>query len=133
MGSHPRSGKIVPIRMLIDVKTPFAPVIHSYAQETDSNHELKLMSWTNVKGPAHGERVYRLHSIKQEIQPKRYRAHLLGTTYCYDYTTLFQEAARQKWIKCEKNVPELLMTYTELSLSTAGDLTESQSPPGILD
>ena len=131
MGTHPISSNTVPIRMIIEIKTPFSPEIHSYAQEFDSNGELKLKSWLSVFGPANGLPVYRLHLAKQAIQPKRYKAHLLGTTYCYDFIAVFQEALKQCWIKCNQEVPEILVKSEEFALNSNGNLELCTRPPGL--
>lgn len=44
------------------------------------------------RGPLHGMPVDTPYAIKEWLQPKRYSAHLSGTTYIYDFPELFRQA-----------------------------------------
>jgi acetyl-CoA carboxylase/biotin carboxylase 1 len=130
MGYHPNTSKVVPFRYIIDIKSQFVVHISAYSQEKDANGELKLVSLSQTTGPAHGLPVYRLHAPKQAIQPKRYKAHLLGTAYVYDFPALFNEALRQVWKEHKLCPPENLTDCIELALTANGSLEETSRLPG---
>ena len=43
------------------------------------------------RGPLHLKSVESLYPTKEWLQPKRYSAHLAGTTYIYDFPELFRQ------------------------------------------
>ena len=55
------------------------------------------------------------YPTKEWLQPRRYKAHLMGTTYAYDFPELFRQAIRILWnrashhssnLKCPSDVLE---------------------------
>ncbi|KAI9223672.1 carboxyl transferase domain-containing protein [Blastocladiella britannica] len=51
------------------------------------------------KGEYHLQPADHAYPNKEMVQPKRYRAHVMGTTYVYDYVDLFREALAQQWAR----------------------------------
>jgi acetyl-CoA carboxylase/biotin carboxylase 1 len=131
-GYHPETRDIVPFRFIASIQSQYVIDIAWYHQKKTLNGSEILVSSSSPAGPLHGQPVYRLHDPKQYIQPKRYRAHLLGTAYVYDFPALFQEALKQEWIKLKGIVaPGLLMDCKELALDNNMELQETQRAPGI--
>jgi acetyl-CoA carboxylase / biotin carboxylase 1 len=46
------------------------------------------------RGPLHGQPVDTPYPAKEWLQPKRYSAHLSGTTYIYDFPELFRQGVQ---------------------------------------
>ena len=55
-------------------------------------HPVTLRAAVAERGPLHGMPVDTPYAIKEWLQPKRYSAHLSGTTYIYDFPELFRQA-----------------------------------------
>ena len=79
------------------------------------------------------------YAAKEWLQPKRHKAHLMGTQSVYDFPELFRQAFHQSWLKCAKKVlsfkeriPPLTecLEYSELVLDDNGGLAEVQREPG---
>ncbi|KAJ1512698.1 acetyl-coenzyme-A carboxylase [Coelomomyces lativittatus] len=69
------------------------------------------------KGSFHLTRADMPYPTKEKVQPKRYRAHIIGTTYVYDYLDLFKEAVHRQWNKVPHlTQPDVLMKYQEYVL-----------------
>jgi acetyl-CoA carboxylase/biotin carboxylase 1 len=127
---NPHGEKVlVPFRFVVNIRSQFVIKILWYTQEKDSNGIMRLVS--KDKGSLDGELVYRLHEPKLAIQPKRYKAHLLGTSYVYDFPALFQEALNLQWAK--QTAPLFPVECVELILNIDGELEETQRPQGSND
>src|SRR5438270_12750254 len=48
-------------------------------------------------GNHHMQPTHTPYLTKEWLQPKRYKTHLLGTTYVYDFSELFCQAIRIQW------------------------------------
>lgn len=130
-GYHPETREIVPFRFIASIQSQYVIDIAWYNQKKTIDGAEILVSSSRPLGPLHGQPTYRLHDPKQSIQPKRYRAHLLGTTYVYDFPALFQEALKQEWCKLEGIVaPGMLMDCKEMVLNSDMELQESLRAPG---
>ncbi|KAI9599530.1 acetyl-CoA carboxylase [Syncephalis fuscata] len=75
------------------------------------------------------------YRTKEWLQPKRYKAHVMGTTYVYDFPELFQQEIRHQWdkvIKQDKSIkmPRELINVQELILNEHGQLEQICRPPG---
>src|SRR5579875_2122621 len=49
------------------------------------------------KGPLHLQPVHPVYSTMESLHPKRYQAHLVGTTYVYDFSDLFSKTLQNIW------------------------------------
>ncbi|KAJ3000423.1 acetyl-coenzyme-A carboxylase [Globomyces sp. JEL0801] len=130
LSHHPVTNEVVPFRWIIEIKSEYVIRISWYSQQNQKNGDTILQSLVTPTGPHHNEPVLRLHSPKAAIQPKRYKAHLLGTTYVYDFPALFEEATKQSWLKINKgrNMPLSLMKCVEMALNSVGELEETDRP-----
>jgi acetyl-CoA carboxylase/biotin carboxylase 1 len=133
MGSQPVTKTILPYRIIIEIKSQFVIDISWYIQEKDIDGTFRLKSTEGSICPLHNELVYRLHAPKQAIQPKRYKAHLLGTSYVYDLPALFQEALKLEWMRAKLSSPEFPIDCVELCLNSDGELEETKRLPGSND
>lgn len=130
-GYHPSTKEVIPFRILASIQSQYVIDSSWYSQKKTENDVETLFSLTTPVGPLHGRPVSRPHAPKQSIQPKRYRAHLLGTAYVYDFPAIFKEALKQRWSKLRDIVPpSKIMECKELILNSRGDLEESDQPPG---
>ena len=64
------------------------------------------------------------YPTKEWLQPRRYKAHLMGTTYVYVFPELFRQAIGTKWncalqhnpnLKCPSNVLEVKELLDEMN------------------
>ncbi|KAJ3063583.1 acetyl-coenzyme-A carboxylase, partial [Quaeritorhiza haematococci] len=126
-GGHAQSAK--PVRFLISSSTGFVTRAEVYQEARDSMGVNKLLSITSPPGPLHNQPVNSLYPTKESIQPKRYKAHLMGTTYIYDFPELFRRAVEKKWILLKEKepfarVPNVILNMRELVLDEGGELVE---------
>ena len=130
-GYHPKSRVITPIRFVAVLHSQYVIDISWYTQKKSNSGDV-LFSVSPDPGPFHGQSVHRLHAPKESIQPKRYKAHLLGTTYIYDFPALFRESIKQEWFKVKLGVsPAVLLDCIEMVLNSSGNLEPSKRAPGI--
>ena len=69
------------------------------------------------------------------MQPKRYQAHLIGTTYVYDFPDLFSKALQNVWVKARTinpslSAPKVYLESKELVLDENDQLVEVDRAPG---
>ncbi|KAJ3268627.1 acetyl-coenzyme-A carboxylase [Terramyces sp. JEL0728] len=128
---HPTSRQVVPFRLIIDIPSEYVMNISWYTQLKEKDQfvlqTLSPNGQTIANGPHHGQLVHRLHAPKHAIQPKRYKAHLLGTTFVYDFPALFEQALKNIW---KDNLPKKLVKCVELVLNSENELEESTRLPG---
>jgi acetyl-CoA carboxylase/biotin carboxylase 1 len=129
-GYHPETKEVIPFRFIASIQSQYVIDITWYNQRKSESGEDVLVSVSAPFGPLHGQSVYQPHAPKQFIQPKRYRAHLLGTTYVYDFPALFAEAVKVEWAKLKQTVRPPKMECKELILNSIGELEETSRAPG---
>jgi acetyl-CoA carboxylase / biotin carboxylase 1 len=74
----------------ISSNSGFVIQVDVYYETRDAMGVHTLMSVSSPPGPLHNMATKSLHPVKAAVQPKRYKAHLMGTTYIYDFPELFQ-------------------------------------------
>ncbi|KAJ3053083.1 acetyl-coenzyme-A carboxylase [Rhizophlyctis rosea] len=128
------TGSAKPIRFVISSVTGYVTKVDVYQEVRDGTGVQKLMALSSPPGPSHLQPVGSLYAGKESIQPKRYKAHLMGTTYIYDFPELFRRALEKNWIKYAEatgaRVPAVIMNVTELVLSKNDELVETVRDPG---
>ena len=87
------------------------------------------------KGPLHLQPVHLPYPTKESLQPKRYQAHLIGTTYVYDFPDLFSKALSNVWTKTraqnsQLTLPKKVLESRELVLDENDQLQEVDRAPG---
>ncbi|KAJ7672696.1 acetyl-CoA carboxylase [Mycena rosella] len=126
-------GNVTPIRCTIDNVSGFIVNYHGYQEiTTDRGTILKSIG---DKGPLHLEPAHQPYPTKESLQPKRYQAHLIGTTYVYDFPGLFSKALNNVWVKARVTDPSLVMpkvflSSKELVLDENDQLVEVDRAPG---
>ena len=131
-----RNGtSIRPVRFVISSSTGYVARVDIYQETRDSFGIQRLMSITSPPGRLHKQPVHQKYEVKESIQPKRYKAHLMGTTYVYDFPDLFKRALEKTWIRNENETmarpPSNIINYPELVLDKDGELSEIYREPGL--
>ena len=102
-----------------------------YAERKTDKGQWVFHSIGTKSGSMHLRAVNTPYAAKEWLQPKRYKAHLMGTQYVYDFPELFRQAFHQSWLKSAKKVPSFkeripplteCLEYSELVLDDNGGL-----------
>ncbi|CAI4048673.1 acetyl-CoA carboxylase HFA1 SKDI_13G3370 [Saccharomyces kudriavzevii IFO 1802] len=111
----PEAKKPVPLRLLISNKSGYVIKIKAYYETIDKDGNLVLKS-PGKQGHSDQKFASLPYSVKDWLQPKRYKAQFMGTTYVYDFPDLFQQAAIQQWKKYfpKHKLKEGFFTWVEL-------------------
>lgn len=128
--NEPTSGKTYPLRALINNVSGYVVESELYAEVRDDKGEWVFKS-LGKPGRMHLRPINTPYSTKESLQPKRYKAHLMGTTYCYDFPDLFRQAFVSAWKKFPNlKMPDDFFHSSELFLDASGELTEINHEPG---
>ncbi|KAJ2054343.1 acetyl-coenzyme-A carboxylase [Coemansia sp. S16] len=127
-----------PFRFCIFNKSGFVPKLENYVEMRDANGEWVFQSLDTPAGAYNGMLVATPHQPKEWLQPRRYKAHIMGTTYVYDFPDLFYQAVSVQWARLAKlngkravETPRQLMDARELVWDdTLQELVESDAEPG---
>ena len=127
-------GNVTPIRCIIENVSGFVVNFHGY-QEITTDKGTTILKSIGEKGPLHLQPVSHAYPTKESLQPKRYQAHLIGTTYVYDFPDLFSKALQNIWIKARSqdsslNLPKKFLEAKELVLDEHDELAEVERAPG---
>ncbi|KAH9839950.1 acetyl CoA carboxylase [Rhodofomes roseus] len=127
-------GNVTPIRCVIENVSGFIVNYHGY-QEITTDKGTTILKSIGEKGPLHLQPVHQPYPTKESLQPKRYQAHLIGTTYVYDFPDLFAKALSNVWTKARKvnsqlTLPKKLLESRELVLDENDQLQEVDRAPG---
>ena len=134
--SH-NSDNVQPLRFVISSHSGFVMRIEPYQEVFDVTGIKKLVSLSSPPGAMHNCPVGTPYPIKEAIQPKRYKAHLMGTTYVYDFPELFKRALEKTWMRFAESQgtkpPVSIMSATELALNSQEELEATFRLPGTND
>ncbi|KND02645.1 uncharacterized protein SPPG_01732 [Spizellomyces punctatus DAOM BR117] len=134
MPPNSSSSTAKPIRFTISSVTGYVTKVDVYQEVRDGTGVQKLMSLSSPPGPLHHQAVGAPYPTRESIQPKRYKAHLMGTTYIYDFPELFRRAVEKSWIRYAEEsgarVPAVIMNVVELVVGKNGELVETVREPG---
>ncbi|KAG1864845.1 acetyl-CoA carboxylase [Suillus subluteus] len=127
-------GNVTPIRCIIENVSGFVVNFHGY-QEITTDKGTTILKSIGEKGPLHLQPVHQPYPTKESLQPKRYQAHLIGTTYVYDFPELFSKALHNLWIKARAtdsslSLPKNTLEAKELVLDEHDELAEVERAPG---
>ncbi|KXS21117.1 hypothetical protein M427DRAFT_93711 [Gonapodya prolifera JEL478] len=130
-----RSHPPFPMRFFIHNATGYTIKIEKYKEVLSPEGIWLLESPTTPPESRHKQPVYSLHQTKEPLADRRHKAHLLGTTFVYDFPGIFRQALQSIWNKHAKrnpgtSVPSNFLSYTELALDAKNDLTEVYRDPG---
>lgn len=127
-------GNVTPIRAVIDNTAGFVVTVHTY-QEITTDRSQTILKAVGEKGPLHLQPVSTPYPTKEGLQPKRYQAHLIGTTYVYDFPDLFGKSAHNLWMDYTakqpgSTIPKDIVRSRELVMDENGMLEEVDRLPG---
>ncbi|GAA5983453.1 hypothetical protein JCM11641_007854 [Rhodosporidiobolus odoratus] len=122
-------GNIQPIRAIIENVSGFVVKYEAYREVTTDKGQVILKS-IGPQGAFHLQPVNFPYPTKEWLQPKRYKAHVVGTTYAYDFPDLFRQAIRKQWKEVGKTAPADPLVAKELVLDEFGVPQEVSRPPG---
>ncbi|GAA5920490.1 hypothetical protein JCM1841_003513 [Sporobolomyces salmonicolor] len=122
-------GNIQPIRAIIENVSGFVVKYEAYREVTTDKGQVILKS-IGPQGAFHLQPVNFPYPTKEWLQPKRYKAHVVGTTYVYDFPDLFRQAIRKQWKALGKTAPAEPLVAKELVLDEFGQPQEVSRPPG---
>ena len=90
------TGAPIPLRALINNVSGYVVRTELYTEIKNSKGEWVFKS-LGKPGSMHLRPIATPYPVKEWLQPKRYKAHLMGTTYVYDFPELFRQAAVSSW------------------------------------
>ncbi|GJE90324.1 acetyl CoA carboxylase [Phanerochaete sordida] len=127
-------GNVTPIRCVIENVSGFIVNFHGY-QEITTDKGTTILKSIGEKGPLHLQPVHHPYPTKESLQPKRYQAHLIGTTYVYDFPELFAKALSDVWQKARRinpslSLPKKVLESRELVTDEHDQLQEVDRAPG---
>jgi acetyl-CoA carboxylase/biotin carboxylase 1 len=131
MISDPKTGATFPLRAVINNVSGYVVQTDMYAEVRNSKGEWVYKSLGDRPGSMHLRPVNTPYPTKEWLQPKRYKAHLMGTTYCYDFPDLFRQAVSSQWKLRGAKTPADFFSYSELIIDESGEqLSEITREPG---
>jgi acetyl-CoA carboxylase/biotin carboxylase 1 len=131
----PATELLFPLRVIISNVSGFVIKIDTYAEVKNDKGEWIFKSFGPQTGPMHLRPITTPYPTKEWLQPKRYKAHIMGTTYVYDFPDLFSQAIRQEWQAAraqhpKMRAPEDLLVAKELVFDEQGQLIDVEREPG---
>lgn len=139
--TDPTTGLPYPLRVIITNTYGFIIQVELYIERKSEKGEwiFQSIGGSNKLGSMHMRPVSTPYPTKEWLQPKRYKAHLMGTQYVYDFPELFRQAFQNSWTKAVAQVPSMLekrppvgecIDYNELVLDDTDNLVEVNRGPG---
>lgn len=138
----PATGAPYPLRVVVNNTSGFIVNVELYTEKkSDKGGDFIFQSigGTSKVGSMHLRPITSPYPNKEWLQPKRYKAHLMGTQYVYDFPELFRQAIQNSWAKAVSKFPSLrdkqpkvgeCIEAAELVLDEADNLAEVQREPG---
>jgi len=131
----PVTELLFPLRVIISNVSGFVVKIDTYAEVKNDKGEWIFKSFGPQTGSMHLRPITTPYPTKEWLQPKRYKAHIMGTTYVYDFPELFSQAIRQQWqaVRAQHpkmRAPEDLLVAKELIFDEHGQLIDVERDPG---
>ncbi|RKF76212.1 Acetyl-CoA carboxylase [Golovinomyces cichoracearum] len=140
--TDPVSGVPYPLRVVITNTSGYVIQVEMYAErksEKGGEWVFHSIGGTTPIGSMHLRPVSTPYPTKEWLQPKRYKAHLMGTQYVYDFPELFRQAIQNSWAKAVRKHQSLnekqpaigeCIDFSELVLDDADNLAEVNREPG---
>ncbi|KAH3668226.1 hypothetical protein OGAPHI_001980 [Ogataea philodendri] len=131
MCTDSETGVPFPLRAIINNVSGYVVKSEMYIEERNKNGEWIFRS-LGTPGSMHLRSISTPYPTKEWLQPKRQKAHSLGTTYVYDFPELFKQAVISQWKKYDPTFKptEDIFKYVELITDDSGSLTEVEREPG---
>ncbi|RMY29774.1 hypothetical protein D0866_08463, partial [Hortaea werneckii] len=136
------NGMPYPLRVIINNTSGFIIQVELYEErKSDKGNQWLFHSiGGNTKiGSMHLRPVSTPYENKGALQPKRYKAHIMGTQYVYDFPELFRQAIENSWkaivaqhpaLKDKQPVQGECIEYSELVVDDSDNLAEVNREPG---
>ncbi|ONH76354.1 Acetyl-CoA carboxylase [Pichia kudriavzevii] len=126
-----QSGIPFPLRAVINNISGYVVKSELYIEEKNAQGDWIFKS-IGTPGSMHLRPISTPYPTKEWLQPKRQRAHQLGTTYVYDFPELFKQALVSSWRAFDPSVKvtDSFFSYEELILDDAGEATPVSREPG---
>ncbi|EGC41773.1 acetyl-CoA carboxylase [Histoplasma capsulatum var. duboisii H88] len=139
--TEPTTGMAYPLRVVINNTSGYIIQVEMYAERKSEKGEwiFHSIGGTTKIGSMHLRPVSTPYPTKEWLQPKRYKAHLMGTQYVYDFPELFRQAFQNCWSKAVEEHSPLAdkrpavgecIDYAELVLDDTDNLIEVVREPG---
>lgn len=139
--TDPATGMPYPLRVIISNTYGFIIQVELYIERKSEKGEwiFQSIGGTTKLGSMHMRPVSTPYPTKEWLQPKRYKAHLMGTQYVYDFPELFRQAFQNSWTRAVEKIPSLAsqrppvgecIDYLELVLDDTDNLVEVSREPG---
>ncbi|KAF2646451.1 hypothetical protein P280DRAFT_415750 [Massarina eburnea CBS 473.64] len=140
--TDPATGIPYPLRVVITNTSGYVINVDMYAErksEKAGKWVFHSIGGTSKIGPLHLQPVSTPYPTKGALQPKRYKAHLMGTQYVYDFPELFRQSTENSWHAAVAKHPYLrdkqpskgeCIEYYELVLDDSDNLAEVNRDPG---
>lgn len=90
------NGSIRTIRTVIENVSGLVVKAEAY-DEVRTEKGATILKSIGPQGALHLQPANLPYQTKEFLQPKRYKAHVVGTTYAYDFPDLFRQALRKEW------------------------------------
>ncbi|KAK3934455.1 acetyl-CoA carboxylase [Diplogelasinospora grovesii] len=135
------TGMPYPLRVIITNTSGYVIQVEMYAERKSEKGDWVFHSigGTTKIGSMHLLPVSTPYPTKNWLQPKRYKAHLMGTQFVYDFPELFRQAIQNSWTKAVKKHPAMAdkqpavgecIDFNELVLDDQDNLAEVAREPG---
>ncbi|KAF2004050.1 acetyl-CoA carboxylase-like protein [Amniculicola lignicola CBS 123094] len=98
--TDPATGMPYPLRVIVTNTSGYVIDVELYAErksEKAGRWVFHSIGGTTKIGALHLQPVSTPYPTKGALQPKRYKAHLMGTQYVYDFPELFRQATENEW------------------------------------
>lgn len=129
------TGQPFPLRAIITNVSGYVVKSELYMEIKNTKGDWIFKS-IGKPGSMHLRPISTPYPEKESLQPKRYRAHNMGTTYVYDFPELFKEGVASQWRQYAAqsseivSVPNDFFTARELIQDDNGLLTPCEREPG---
>ncbi|KAL1921184.1 uncharacterized protein VTP21DRAFT_10900 [Calcarisporiella thermophila] len=125
----------VPLRFTIDNVAGYVIKMDTYQEIKNDKGVWVLKTIGPIPGSKHLQPISMPYPTKEWLQPRRYKAHLMGTTFVYDFPELFRQSLRVAWqqvVRANSSIkpPNEVLEAKELVLDENGQLVEVIRPPG---
>jgi acetyl-CoA carboxylase/biotin carboxylase 1 len=130
----PTLGTHYSLRVIINNVSGYVVKVETY-QEVKTERNTWILKSIGKHGSMHLQPTLTPYPTKEWLQPRRYKAHLMGTTYVYDFPELFRQAIRTQWNRASHHDPSLkcpsdVLEAKELVLDEKNKLQEVERAPG---
>lgn len=126
---------IIPMRFTVDNVSGFILKVEVYQEVKTEKSGWVLKSQNKIPGAMHMQPLSIPYPTKEWLQPRRYKAHLMGTTYVYDFPELFRQSVQNQWNAATKRdhtlkQPSQIVEAVELVLDDDNVLQQVERAPG---